>query len=588
MFPAISAGIPLPGTSLFAVRKRRVRTPPDPAARQPRRVAPLPAARGHATRGPFHPHAMARAARRHWLVLGLMAVALLLHLWGIRRDLPYITEDPIFMDGAVRIASSGNLNPGRFNHPGSTLIYPLAVAFRLWDAAAYGGPLFHADPSLNGRFQSHTAAFCLVARLLTVVYAVASVPIVYQIGTVTAGATGGLIGALFAALHPTEVFGKCVRTDSASLFFGLIALWSCLRLYAHPTWRNQLLAGGAIGLAIGTKYYLGTLVAVLVTVDVSIISRRAALGLSLMTVWRDMVAGLAAVALAFGFSTPYFFLDYAAASSNLRTELRSVSIGSDGLPPTGNFLWYLGVALPQSISWPQVIAASLGLAVAARERQPQQALLVLFATTFLVGISLHPLHWARWLIPILPVVALFAAQGLEMTVRHLGDRLSVPLLWRRVAVLLGVVLLAWDPTRAVVEIDRLHTHPSTGVVARQWITENLPPGSWLAFEWQTLPPPLDAQPIDLGHWVARDFGRNFTELSMSKLAVRGTVTYYKREGFRYLVTSSLFYDYYPAHADAYPTEAAFYRALLTEGRLLQRVTPSASRQGSEIRIYEIR
>ena len=204
------------------------------------------------------------------MLAGIVGVALFFHLWGISRDLPYIVEDPIFATSAMQIAASGNLNPHEFAHPGSTLIYPLAAVYHFWHAAAHGGSWWRPDTQLEDQYRTEPAPFHLLGRLLTVVYALLSVPLIYWIGRECFGDTAGLIGALLAALHPTEIFDKQVRTDSASLLFCLLGLWCCLRLYRRPNTTHQLITGAAIGLAIGTKYYLGTLVAPLLVVDATV------------------------------------------------------------------------------------------------------------------------------------------------------------------------------------------------------------------------------------------------------------------------------------------------------------------------------
>ena len=495
-----------------------------------------------------------------------MLITAVLHLWGIQRDLPYVTEDAIFMSPAVRIAATGDLNPREFGNPGSTLIYPLAAIFHVWNGVAHGGSLLHANPNVQSRFKSEPGEFYLLARLLTVAYAVASVPLVYLIGRPAFGDTGALIGALFAALHPTEVFDKRVRTDSASLFFGLLGLWGCLRLYERRMLADQIFAGAAIGLAIASKYYLGTLVGVLVVVDLLIWWRQRT-----ARVWIGAAAGLFAVALAFALSTPYFLLDYATASKSLQVQLRTAHPGADGLSPTGNLLWYLSFALPNTLSWPQTAAAVVGIALLLWRRTPQALLLLLFSVLFVIGISRHGLHWQRWLIPICPVLALFAASALEMTAARVAALLRLPRTAQLGLIALGAVLLVAQPARQVIALDRRYARLSTYVLARQWVEEHLPAGSRMAYEWETLPPPLT---------------KKLTEIPMSYLSVRQTLDYYSSHGVRFLVTSSVWYAYYPANAAQYPAQAAFYQQLLSEGHLLHTVESSGN-EGPEIRIYEI-
>jgi hypothetical protein len=339
-----------------------------------------------------------------------------------------------------------------------------------------------------------------------------------------------------------------------------------LRLYERRTLTDQIIAGAAIGLAIGTKYYLGTLVAVLVTVDLLILWRQRT-----ANAWIRAGAGLFAAALAFALSTPYFLLDYAGASKSLGVQLRTAHPGADGLSPTGNFLWYLRVALPHTLSWPQAYAAALGIALLLWRRTPQALLLLLFSALFLIGISRHGLHWERWLIPICPVMALFAASALETTVSCVATLLRFPRVAQSGLMALGGVLLVAQPAHDVVWLDQRYARLSTYVLARVWVEEHLPAGSRLAYEWETLPPPIT---------------KKLAEVPVSYLSVRGTLDSYTSRGIRYVVTSSAWYDYYPANAAQYPAQAAFYQQLLSEGRLLHTVEPSGN-EGPAIRIYEI-
>jgi hypothetical protein len=68
--------------------------------------------------------------------------------------------------------------------------------------------------------------------------------------------------------------------------------------------------------------------------------------------------------------------------------------------------------LPASITWPRYLLALAGIGLAVRRRRPRQLLLLLFVATFLATISLSSLHWQRWIIQVLPVLALFTAAAL--------------------------------------------------------------------------------------------------------------------------------------------------------------------------------
>src|SRR3990172_10930645 len=141
------------------------------------------------------------------VLLCIVGGALTLHLLGIQRDLPFTPEfdEPLFVQRAVQIASTGDLNPGHFGNPGSTVFYPLAGIYHGWNAVAHDGALFRPDPDLEATFESSGSEFYLLGRLLTVLYAAMTVPLVYLIGRRLFGERAGLIGCGVFVLYPIAV-----------------------------------------------------------------------------------------------------------------------------------------------------------------------------------------------------------------------------------------------------------------------------------------------------------------------------------------------------------------------------------------------
>ena len=113
-----------------------------------------------------------RSVRRSLAVLLLWAA--IFHLWGITKDLPYTpqVDEHIFVFSAARMAATGDPNPHWFGNPGSTVIYPLAGLFHLWNAAAHGGRLLRPDLGLLRAYHDHAHEFYLIGRLLCVFYGI--------------------------------------------------------------------------------------------------------------------------------------------------------------------------------------------------------------------------------------------------------------------------------------------------------------------------------------------------------------------------------------------------------------------------------
>src|SRR5579859_3413983 len=507
-----------------------------------------------------------------WILAGIFGAALIFCLWGIRQDLPFTpqVDEDVFVKSAVRIASSGIPNPLWFGHPGSTVIYPLAAAYKIWDIAAYGGSWWQPDPRLAARFASASGDFYLLGRFLPIGYAVASLIFVFLIGRRVLGARVGLLGAWLAVLCPLAIsYAQVVRTDSAAVFFSMLALWLCLRLYDRPTVGNQALAGAAIGLAIATRYFMIALVPVLLTIDGVTVWRQVTRHGSLRRPLLELVVGLLAIAAAFALSTPYFFLDFPVALQSIAAENEASHLGSDGLTPIGNLIYYLTRAIPNGLTWPLALLALAGVGRAVWSRRLEPLLLLGFGATLLGGASLSALHNDRWVIQLLPLLALFAADALEAAVVwvsagwHWGSARQSALL-----ITLTAVISAWPAYQFVLQ-DIRQASPSTRVLAREWLVQHLPPGSRVAEEEYSAP--LD----NTGMIVKWQYS----------LATGHLLADYRQLGYRYLVTSSDMYGRYFAEPERYAAETAFYNELFKQ-KLVKAFWPSPTQGGPSVRIYE--
>ena len=518
-----------------------------------------------------------------WLRVAIVAVFVACSLWGIEQDLPYTPEvdEPDYVVRAGRIASTGDLDPRWFGHPGSTVMYPLAGLYHLWHAATHGGSWLHPNRQMSETFRASPSEFFLIGRLLMVTYMALGLPLVHRIGQQTLGDRSGLVAAWLTAISPLLVaHAQLVRPDTASFLFGMLALSACLRLLDEPSLRRQLLAGGAVGLAVASKYSLLALVPVLVVADGLLLRpapRRDGL-------WLGAALGLLAVPVAFVVTTPYFLVELPTALANIRYETSKSHLGADALSPWSNVWWYLTHALPASLGWPATLAAGAGLVLLARRRRPGELLLLAFVLSVMLELAFSRLHWARWLIPILPVVALSAGGALCDGI----GRLRLGVRPARAAAAVAVLVLSLAPADGIIRLGLQHANPSTRLAAREWIVAHIPTGSRIAEEWYTAPLVADdfyGYSRNRYAPVTVDSAKRYLVLERHALADDRTLADYRREGFEYLVVSNAMYDRYLAEPGRYAAEADFYRTLFREGQLLEQFWPSRVRGGPIIRVY---
>ncbi|MBI4318131.1 MAG: glycosyltransferase family 39 protein [Chloroflexi bacterium] len=515
-----------------------------------------------------------RDAASRWIVVFIVLLTLAFHLWGIQRNLPYTAEvdEHFFVLPAVRIASSGNLNPGWFGHPGSTITYPLAGVYHVWNAVAHRGTLFRLDPNLQVNFDANPSEFYLLGRLLTSLYSALSVPFVYLVGRRVFGRRVALAGSFLSVFVPiVALYAQYVRTDTAATFFGMVSVWLCLRTYDRPTMANNVMAGFVIGLSISTRYFMVALVPLLIAANAAHLWQRSPSFRGVIARLRGATAGSLVAVLGFGLSTPYFFLDFPAALKSLSEEAESAHLGMDGLSTLGNIAWYLREAIPQNMTWPEAILAAVGAGLIVWRRQTAQLLLLWFVLVVLFGTSLSALHGHRWMFQIIPVLALFVADTLSLIVRFISARLQMSLVAGRALFLLAVLLVAVWPLSQVVLYHVTQMNP-TRVQAREWIVQNLPAKSRILQEW----------------YAAALGGTDFDVTERAVLAAGPTLDDYYREGYRYLVASNYMYSRVLLEPERYRAQAAFYDALFNEERLLKRFDPAFDLGGPIIEIYELR
>lgn len=499
--------------------------------------------------------------------------SLFLHVWGIKKDLPYIPEsdEAIYVQRAVNITETGDWNPGWFGNPGSTTIYPLAIIYRAWFALKGSGSLFGASHGIEIQFNNSITGFYLLGRFLSILYAVLSLSFIFLIGEEVFGTEVGLAGAFLFSLYPLAVsHAQLVRTDSAAEFFGVIAIWSCLRVYKKPTYLNQFIAGLSIGLSISSRYFMVTLIPILVVIDGGIYWGNKKFNkhnnpLLLINL------GLSSIFITFYLSTPYFFFDFHTAVENILFEARSTHLGADGFSRVGNLIWYLTNSIPQSVTWSQIVFALAGIIEIISKRSFEKTLILGYVVFFLLGISLSALHWARWYIQILPFVALIVAHGVIVLVDRLTIFIKSYGIHRYILFTCIIFILGFIPAYRLVLHDIQQSNPSTRILARKWVVRNLSNNSKIAEENYTAP--LDNTGLSVTQYGA--------------LGYEGNLDDYIRQGFSYLIVSSYMYERYFKETERYPSEVKFYEDLFYFGKLIKEFKPSYTHGGPIIRIYQL-
>jgi 4-amino-4-deoxy-L-arabinose transferase-like glycosyltransferase len=404
-------------------------------------------------------------ARNRSALAAILLLAALLRLWHLDFGLPALNDpdEPVFVMTALDMLREGRLNPGWFGHPATLLFYLLAlVTLAVGGMGAMLGAWSGADGFVTAVF-ADPGLLVLPMRAAMAVLGVASVTMTFAIGRRVAGTRTGLVAAALLACNPLHVeLSQLVRTDMlATLLMGW-SLLHALSIAEHGRTRDHVLAGIAAGLACATKWpAVLVLVAPLAAVLWRARGDRRALRLL-------PVAPLVSVATLL-LASPYLLLDYPTVLRDLSGEARPNHPGATGFGLIGNLAWYVRVPLLESFG-PALLLAAIGTVRLWRNRAA--AIVLLPTAALLLGaLAAQSLVWTRWMVPLLPIVAILAALGLDAIRDRLGRGVAIAALlvaagWSAGATLLHGAARADDPRQA----------------ATRWVLAHIPPGRTILVE----------------------------------------------------------------------------------------------------------
>lgn len=400
---------------------------------------------------------------------GILVSGLILRLWGIGHGLPVVynlDEYAHFTESAVKMFSAG-YNPHYFQNP-PAFTYLLHVLFTF----AYGGP--GAGLTVRQLFNGDPTELYTIARVTSALMGVGAAWILYFAGKRMYGAGVGLVATAFISFTFLPVhYSHLALNDVPTLlplclgFFGLAGIIQKGRL------TDYVIAGAGLGLATATKY---TAAALSVSIFIAWAIRAFDDRENAKREFGYLVGAGAVAALVFVIANPFSVLDADAFVSGVRRQQRlsaGVSkLGTDDVTGWGYYAWTL------TWGWGWIpLALSLGGAGLALKRDWRKALpWVAFAVIVWLFMGKQERFYARWLMPVYPVLAVFAAYAVIELANLARER------WRvAAAVAIAAVALA-GPLAHVLHNNIVLTRSDTRDQAKAWLLENVGEGEKVAIE----------------------------------------------------------------------------------------------------------
>jgi heme exporter protein D len=514
-----------------------------------------------------------RGSAAAWTLAGILVVGFLLRLWGIRSGLPValnLDEYAHFTVTAVNMFGGG-LNPHYFqNPPGFT--YLLHALFSI---AYLESPVHSLGKGIHHAFNTDATTIYTIARVTSAVMGIGASLALYFAGRKLWGTGVALAAAAFLTFTFLPVhYSHFALNDVPTLLPLCIGLFGLSGVILNGRALDYGIAGLGLGLATGTKYTAAALsVAIFVAWATHLYDDRE----RGKQEFKYLLLAAGVALLAFVIINPFAVLDHSKFFYDVRRQsAQSSKLAKLGTDDTNGWFYYAWTLFWGFGLLPLLLA--IGGAILALKNDWRKSLpFVVFGLIVFLFMGKQLRFYARWMMPIYPVLAIFAAYGAVELGKWLsgrfkwssGDRATLPLI-------VGVVTVALiGPLIHVVHNDRVLSRTDTRQLAKQWVIDNVPKDQAVAFDLLGPPPFYNVngalkgpvafryRPLPRGAQVEL-FAQNLSPAVLEQ---------YRQEGYCYVVSGSTQKGRVMKDPSKAPGAAAYYKALDEQGEKVASFSP---------------
>lgn len=160
-----------------------------------------------------------------------------------------------------------NFNPHYFNW-GTWHFYELGGILTM--AKAFGLVSLNQSKDFYHEYPHEYAKIVLTGRVLSVVYSLAAILLVFYIGKKIFSEKVGLMSALLLSLSPAHImYSILLKADAAVTFWLLLLLWFSLNILLYGERKYYYLAGVSAGFALGTQWTAVPLLHIIYTANLA-------------------------------------------------------------------------------------------------------------------------------------------------------------------------------------------------------------------------------------------------------------------------------------------------------------------------------
>jgi len=488
--------------------------------------------------------------RRQWIVLGaILILGALLRIWHADFGLPayYHPDERVASEQVARFLH-GDLTLTTYHHP------PLIKAVAFFGLSAWRA--IHDIPWSKVQDAAHATI-----RIVSLVFGVLSVLVLYRLCTAFLPVAWALFAALLWAVMPLPVFvSKYGVPDSMLTFFVILTLWLLVRMARTRSMGLYFLSGLCLALGFGSKYQAGLLFVSFVVAHVHASRTTPQFRKALFDAKRLLLFASGAM---LGLLPAFFFLlsggwsDFWQSLLFEKNHIIDYGHHYGSIMTTGSSFYvfhFLRSMLPLDGPLLTLLMAAGAVRLVVRHRAGDQIVLGMLIPYYAAIESVYkvPVNYEHYVLPILPLYVLAAV----VLCKSLWDRLSARI---RPDAVRAAILSAAGLCLACFPVYKTATmlgdmQPDTRDTARAWIEKHIPEGSTI------LIPQWDIS----GYYpdVDRETYRVLLPQRVDIRALRSSPL------IDHVLLSSFITDRFLENPDQVPATTQYYREIMEKGKLI--------------------
>lgn len=275
---------------------------------------------------------------------------------------------------------------------------------------------------------------------------------------------------------------------------------------------------------------------------------------------RKLLSGIAAMVISFAVFDPVFFIKF---KEQVYTFIYMPTFMGENtlwpkqtsLGPWNNFLWYVKGSLQWGSGIHIEVMAAMGLLIAFFQWKKKDTIMVIFPALSFIAICFGSLILERWVIPLMPFMAIYAALFLYVVIEKACSK-YLPSGGKSILLAVASVIVILPSTYNILRYDYMLTHKDTRIISKEWIEKNIPSGSKIGQDAYT-----------------GEISETLFDITKKYSLGDESFEYYVNNQYQYLVVSDTQYKRFFDDAGRFPEKAEFYKTLFSRGELIKQISP---------------